>query len=828
MAGDLSRGASVGDDGTLAGKSGGAYRRDPDIAPEVIGPYRLLERLGEGGMGEVWLAQQIRPVERKVALKLIKAGMDTREVVRRFESERQALALMDHPAIAKVFDAGSTDEGRPYFVMEYVAGVPITEFCDAEKISTEERLLLFMQVCDGVQHAHQKAILHRDLNPSNVLVARVDGAPRPTIIDFGIAKALGQQGLTPQTMLTEVGVLLGAPEYMSPEQAGAPGPDVDTRTDVYSLGAMLYQLLTGSLPFPSRELRVRSHDEILRVIREVDPPRPSSRVSTLGDAATEVARARQTEPGILRRILQGDLDAITLKAMEKDRSRRYGSASDLAADVGRYLRDEPVLARPPSTAYRAAKYVRRHRVGVAVAATLVTLLLAFAGTTAVQARRITHERDRANAEAQRATREAAAAQRVSAFLISMFKVSDPSEARGNSITAREVLDRAAPDVGTALAQQPELQARMMSTIGVVYKNLGLYPRAHSLIEAALSTRLRVLGPEASDTLESMRSLCDLLLAEGRTKEAEPLARRSLETASRVFGPESLATLQSKSLVASVLSAQGDLTSAETLAREVLESMRRVQGPRHADTLASLTVLGYIVNRQRRWAEGETLAREALAISRETVGPDAPDSLRALSNVAANVSNQGRFAEAETIIRELIDRERRVLGPEHAVTLVSSQNLATTLKFEHRFDEAEVIGREVLETRRRVLGPEHPDTLVSMSLLALIWKDQGRLTEAERMARETLETRRRLLGPSHPETANSKYDLACILALAGKRDSALELLRDSIEHGLAVRAAAAIASDSDFKTLLGDPRFGELVADGKRRAASAGVAQPETR
>jgi non-specific serine/threonine protein kinase/serine/threonine-protein kinase len=825
--GDPTGGDPTGDERTLVRETRGGARPDPGTAPELVGPYRLLERLGEGGMGEVWLAQQLRPVERKVALKLVKAGMDTREVVRRFESERQALALMDHPAIAKVLDAGSTDEGRPYFVMEYVPGGPITEFCDAAKLSTGERLSLLVQVCDGVQHAHQKAILHRDLKPSNVLVVRADGGARPRIIDFGVAKALGEHGPAAPTMHTVAGMLLGTLEYMSPEQAGAPGPDLDTRADVYSLGVMLYQLLTGSLPFPSRELRLLSLAEIVRVIREVDPPRPSTRASTLGEAAAEVARNRQTEPGILPRILRGDLDAITLKAMEKDRSRRYGSASDLAADVGRYLRHEPVLARTPSTAYRAAKYVRRHRVGVAVAATLVTLLAAFAGTTAAQARRVARERDRANAEAQRATREAEAAERVSALLTSMFKVSDPGEARGNSITAREVLDRAAPEVEAALARQPELQARMMSTIGEVYENLGLYRKAHGLVEVALHTRLHVLGPEASATLESMRTLCRLLLAEGRPEEAEPLARRSLETARRVFGPEGSATLLSKSLLASVLSDRGDQASAEALARDVLQSMRRVMGPRHADTLASLRLLGQIESRKRRWAEAEALSRELLALSRDAVGPDAPDSLQALGNVAAMVSNQGRPAEAEPIIRELVERERRVLGPDHAVTLVSSENLATTLKFQRRFAEAEAIGRDVLGTRRRVLGPEHPDTLVSMGLLALIWKDQGRFAESERMARETLETRRRRLGPSHPETAASKYDLACILARAGKRDQALAALRDSVEHGLAPGIAASIASDGDFESLRGDRRFGALAEDGRRRAARGEVATPAT-
>jgi serine/threonine protein kinase/tetratricopeptide (TPR) repeat protein len=829
MAGETGRDPHADTESTLVvSGSGVRFRPGPGTAPESVGAYRLLERLGEGGMGEVWLAQQTWPVERRVALKLIKAGMDTRQVVLRFESERQALALMDHPAIAKVFDAGSTDEGRPYFVMEYVAGVPITDFCDAERLSTDERLALFVRVCDGVQHAHQKAILHRDLKPTNVQVARVDGEPQPKIIDFGIAKALGERGLTIGAMPTEVGLLLGTPEYMSPEQADALGADVDTRADVYSLGVMLYELLTGSLPFPSSELRSRSHDEIRRILHEVDPPRPSSRVTTLGDAAADVAHSRQTEPGGLRRILGGDLDAIVLKAMDKDRARRYGSASDLAADIGRYLHHEPVLARAPSTPYRLAKYIRRHRSAVAVTGMLLTLLLGFAGTTALQARRIARERDRAEAEAQRATREAAAAQRVSTFLTSMFKVSDPSEARGNSITAREVLDRAAQNVETALVQEPALQARMMATIGDVYKELGLYSRAHGLVEAALSTRNRVLGPEAPETLESMRNLASLLRAEGRPKEADPLIRRTLESATRTLGPESLPALQARTLLSWILADEGDRGSAETLARETLDTLRRVRGPRDTDTVSQLGILAIIVNMQRRWAESEALQRERLAILRETLAPDAPDILIALQNIAGNVSNQGRFAEAEPLFRELVERERRVFGPEHDVTLLSLQNLAVTLKFAHRFAESEAITREVLDTRRRVLGPEHPSTLESMSMLSTVWKDLGRLAEAERLSRETLELQKRIHGPEHPLTAALKYNLAGILALAGKRDAALAMLRDSMDHGLALRIVGDFSGDSDFKPLQGDPRFAELVAEGKQRASGAGTTTPAPR
>src|SRR3984957_18314136 len=333
-------------------------------AGTAIGPYHLLQQIGEGGMGEVWLAEQKQPVRRRVAIKLIKAGMDTREIVARFESERQALAVMDHPAIAKVFDAGATPLGRPYFVMEYVAGLPVTVYCDRHKLSTRQRLELFILVCEGVQHAHQKAIVHRDLKPSNILVSDVDGKRAPRIIDFGVAKATSQR-LTAETMFTRVGAIVGTPGYMSPEQAAATGVDVDTRTDVCSLGVVLYELLVGALPLEFRKL---PFDEILRRLRDQEAPRPSTRLRALGEQTAITAQNRGSDAPTLARQLRGDLDAITLKTLEKDRSRRYATPTELAANIGRYLRNEPVLARPASTVYRARKYVRRHRLGVAFTA----------------------------------------------------------------------------------------------------------------------------------------------------------------------------------------------------------------------------------------------------------------------------------------------------------------------------------------------------------------------------------------------------------------------------------------------------------------------------
>src|SRR6267143_895377 len=423
----------------------------PDLG--AIGAYRLLRKLGEGGMGQVWLAEQTTPVIRQVAVKIIKAGRYDASALKRFELERQSLAIMNHPAIAKVFDAASTAEGQPYFVMEYVPGLPITTYCDQKRLTTRERLELFIRVCEGVQHAHQKAIMHRDLKPSNILVADVDGHPLPRIIDFGIAKATTPQS-PDQTAFTQLGGMLGTPGYISPEQADPAILDVDTRTDVYSLGVILYELLTSALPFDSNQWHIQPFHDVLRRLREEAPPLPSTRVSNDQQTSTSTAANRSTGPHQLVSQLRGDLDWITMTALEKDRARRYDSCSALAADIRRYLENRPVLATPPSFTYRAGKFVRRNRTAVLAASCVVLMLFALAITMTVQAIRIAKERDRAN-------REAAAAKSVSNFLTGLFKVSDPSEARGNTVTARQILGQGVQQIDSGLATQPEVQARLM-------------------------------------------------------------------------------------------------------------------------------------------------------------------------------------------------------------------------------------------------------------------------------------------------------------------------------------------------------------------------------
>jgi non-specific serine/threonine protein kinase/serine/threonine-protein kinase len=730
---------------------------------KTIGPYRLLHKLGEGGMGQVWLAEQTAPVRRKVALKLIRVGLYDDSVLRRFQSERQSLAIMNHPAIAKVFDAGATPDGQPYFVMEYVQGVAITDYCDKMKLKIRDRLELFILACEGVQHAHQKAIIHRDLKPANILVVEVDGKPVPRIIDFGLAKPV-TPAFSTETMNTQIGSFVGTPGYMSPEQADPAVQDIDTRTDVYSLGVVLYELLTGLLPFDPNLWKRQRLDEVLRQLRDEDPVRPSARVGSDHKSSTSNAAARSTDPGHLVGMLRGDLDWITMKALDKDRNRRYGTPTEIASDITRYLNSEPILARPTSAGYRLQKYVRRHRLGMGIAAGLILLLTSFAAVQATQLRRITRERDRAN--------------RIAEFMSSMFKVSNPSEARGNSVTAREILDRASTDIQSGLAKDPELQAQMMDLMGNVYMSLGLYPRAQSLLQISADTRRSLLGPNDPQTLNSVAGL------------------------------------------ALVLNREGHYPEAEKLQRDTLEIRRRVLGPEHRDTMVSMDSLSWTLDQEERYSEAEKLQRETLALRRRLLGPDNPGTLVSMGNLTSTLNREGNFEEAEKLQRETLDIQRRVLGPEHPNTMMSMSNLGSILDSEGRYSEAEKLLQDTLDLRRRILGPEHPDTLTTQDNLGAVMVASGHSAEAEKLEEQTLATRRRVLTPDHPDIAFSLYNLACVETALNKKDEALSLLREAVDHGLPVYADVGIGSDPDLKALHSDARFDALVAYAKERAAAS--------
>jgi eukaryotic-like serine/threonine-protein kinase len=756
-------------------ESGGALAAGQIFAQR----FELIRKLGEGGMGQVWLAEQIFPVRRPVAVKLIKAGMYDEAVAQRFQSERQSLAIMDHPAIAKVFDAGMTSQGQPYLVMEYVPGLPITDYCDQHKLSIKDRIELFIQACEGVQHAHQKAIIHRDLKPSNILVLEVDGRPMPRIIDFGLAKTTAPQ-VTGETLFTQLGQFIGTPGYMSPEQVNLSARDIDTRTDVYTLGVVLYVLLTGLQPFENKRREKPSLEEWLRQLREEEPPNPSTKVSGDKDTSSATADARRTEPRQLISQLRGDLDWITMKALERDRTRRYGTPSELAVDLRRFLNHEPVMARPASTGYRLRKYFRRHRIAVSVGAGLLVVLAVFSVIQALQLRETTRERDHAKQERDRANQERDRATRIAAFMSNMFKVPDPSEARGNSVTAREILDRAANDIGTGLAQDPEVQSQMTHEMASTYNNLGLHARAHELAQRAFDARLSLHGADDPKTLESMTQLGLILHMEGHDAEAEPLDRQALADERRVLGSDDPLTLETADDLAMVLNPLGRYPEAEKLAREVVDSSTRRLGPESGLTLRAQNHLGSILFYAGHAADAEKVLRPALDAERRVWGPDHPETMKAMTMLAICLHHQNHFAEAELLYREVLASSERVLGTEHSSTAIAMANLANILGDEGHSPEAQKLQRQALAIFSRTLGPDHPSTLTCELNLSRGLRSDGQLQEAERLQRQILATEIRAHGPEYPDTLAAQSELASTLFLERRYAEAEKLARETFD------------------------------------------------
>ncbi|MHC4220365.1 MAG: serine/threonine protein kinase [Planctomycetota bacterium] len=679
----------------------------------MIGPYKLLQLIGEGGFGAVYMAEQRTPVKRKVALKIIKLGMDTRQVIARFEAERQALALMDHPNIARVLDAGATDTGRPYFVMELVKGVPITEYCDTNNLSTEQRLDLFVLVCMAVQHAHQKGIIHRDIKPSNVMITLHDGQPVPKVIDFGIAKATNRE-LTDKTLFTEYRQFIGTPEYMSPEQAEMSGLDIDTRSDIYALGVLLYELLTGTTPFDSAKLRSAAYGEIHRIIREEEPHKPSTRVSTLGEEVTDIARHRRTDARALNRELQGDLDWITMKAMEKDRTRRYETANGLAMDIRRHVADEPVLATPPSPAYRMRKFVRRNRTAVTgggVIAAALVLGLAFASLGLVSAKR-------SEAVAQTQAANAAA---LSGFLQEMLASVDPAFASGGEFTLVTMLEDAGEklDAGV-LADQVEIEADMRSTIGRTYMSLGLNVAAEPHLQRAVDIRREHLGVEHPDTLDVMDRLARTMDWQGRPFDAEPLFRTVYETRIETLGEDHGDTLQALYYLAWNSFDRGHEEEGEKLHLQCLERRRKVFGEDHELTAGSWNCSGLTHVFREQYDEAEPYIAKAYEIGMRALGEGNPDTLLYARNLANVHIHQQRYDEAETLLTTAIPVSRRVLGPAQRRTTGLIRQLMRVYADQGRQDEARPWVVQVIDARKRRCesAPSNPSVLNDYAWLLL--------------------------------------------------------------------------------------------------------------
>lgn len=693
-------------------------------------------------MGEVWLAHQEHPVRRRVAIKVIKLGMDTRDVVARFAIERQAIALMEHPCIARMFDAGVTAEGRPFFVMEYVAGDPLHTYCDQAQLSIEQRLALFLLICEAVQHAHQKAIIHRDLKPSNILIATNNGRPEPKIIDFGIAKAVAGQ-ISQQIVTTQYGAPIGTPEYMSPEQADGGIDDIDTRTDVYSLGVILYELLAGIHPLDLHS--VKSLAEMRQRIRDVDPQPPSTGVRH-SVAADDIARRRATSAARLPQFLKGDLNAITLKALEKDRNRRYRSPAELATDIERHLRHEPVVAHPPSLTYRLERFARRHRFGAAVGVIAAVVLITFTVGMAVLAAALARERDRVAQEAE--TRA-----RVVSFLRDLFDSADPARARGSAVSARDLLDRGALRIAEIPDAQTDVRSELMETMGHAYEGLGVYADSERLYRQALAIREASDGLSARMTLNSASALGMLLGRLGRHQETIDLLQRAL--------------------------------GAGAPPKEHDEIWNRAQ-----------MAVGIAHYRLGHFEQAEPILASLAADERKAHEGARAEKLSALNNLALLYGTMGRTAEAIALDEEVLAARRATLGETHPLTLMSMNNLAFGYSGAHRFSDARTLLNQALERSQSVLGPDHPAVgTMTHTLGEVELADSQFATAAQLLSRAQAIYRKQ---PSNQYLPMVAYELAQTFAEIGRTDEALAELRASLVAGY--KPLIAPMSDPHFTSV----------------------------
>lgn len=749
---------------------------DVSTAPgQQIGAYRLVRRLGEGGMGEVWEAEQHTPLRRTVALKLLKPGMDTRQILTRFAAERQMLALMQHPSIAQVFDAGATVTGRPYLVMEYVDGTRLTSYCDQHTLNLSERLLLFQEVCEAVQHAHQKGVIHRDLKPSNVLVANHAGKPLPKVIDFGLAKAMARD-LT-DASLTEFGTVLGTPAYASPEQMDVSAVDIDTRSDVYSLGALLYELLAGVIPFDADGTQPAAIIELRHAIREREPMRPSARISRLGERSGAIAQSRGVEPVALRKQLRGELDWIVMKAIEKERDRRYSSPHELALDIDRYLKHEPLQAGPASAAYRARKFVRRHRVGTTFAAALSGLVVAFVIVTLVQAQRIAKERDRATAEAAKANS-------INAFLQETLGSADPWQT-GKDVSIREVLATAAARTDVEFKDQPLIAAAVKNTIGRTFVSLGQLESGEQLIRSALDARRAQFGSQNADVAASLSDLAEALHQRSEYVEADTRTREALDARRAVFGERSKEVAESLDQLATGQLSQGEFGTAEQAAREALSLREQLFGPQSAEAADSLLTLARIANNgEGNFEKGQELGQRAYDVYARLFGADDLHTAFAANAIGVSHWMRGQNEQALGHYRKVLDIYERLAGLDNPETASAKENVANALGRLQRFDESIPLLESVLAVRRAKAGEDAAVTARTMGNLAAHEMQAGRLDRSQAWFDKALPSYAKAYGTDHPDYANVLSNYAALKRKQSQPAPAEELLRQA----LAIRTA----------------------------------------
>jgi serine/threonine protein kinase/tetratricopeptide (TPR) repeat protein len=797
----------------------------PETAGASIGPYKLLQQIGEGGCGVVFMAEQEQPIRRRVALKVIKPGMDTRQVVARFEAERQALAMMDHPNIARVLDAGATEGGRPYFVMELVRGTRITDYCDHHNLSTRERLDLFTQVVHAVQHAHQKGVIHRDLKPSNILVTLHDDVPVPKVIDFGIAKALDQK-LTDKTLFTQFEQFIGTPAYTSPEQAGMSGLDIDTRSDIYSLGVLLYELLVGKTPFDTRDLVESGLDEMRRIIREREPAPPSTRLSTMvpGEVSTTAQRRRASAPELIHQ-LRGDLDWIVMKCLEKDRTRRYDTATGLAGDIQHYLTNEPVTARPPSRLYRLGKLVRRNTMAVAAGAAVTfalvagTLISTWLAVRAQRAEKVSKEEKESTEAVLKFVRDRILAAGRPAGSGNGY---DRALGLGKDVTLRQAIEAAEVDIGNDFQNRPQVEAAIRHTLGETYQYLGEPERAARHFERELMLRRRETDSLSRDTSMAMYRLAHAHREAGNWSQAQPLFEEVIKLATRrletdkseprwkllhglaasygamgrfdqaiplyeeslkleraEFGPDHPPALWAMHYLAETYKETGKLDRALPLYEEVLRLRKARLGPTHPDTFWAMHYLAVGYAEAGRRDQALALTQEALQLRKATLGADHADTLWSMLTLAFRYADAGRLEDAVPLHEEVIRLRRKVLGPDHPQTITAIKELALTYFFARKFDLALPLYEQVFELWKTKHGPDHPDALEALHDIAVAYWESGRIQQALPRLEEVTNLRKTQLGTGHPRTLWGMNRLARLYRDAGMNDRAVSLFEETL-------------------------------------------------
>lgn len=783
-----------------------------------IGPYRILAELGTGGMGAVFLAEQREPVRRQVALKLLRAGMDSQDLLDRFRSEGDLLARMNHPNIAQILDVGASPDGRLYFAMEYVPGVPLVEFCNRRGIDTAHRLELFLQVCEGVQHAHQKGVIHRDLKPSNLLVADYQGQLLVKVIDFGIAKSIDSAGRG-DVGTTQIGVPIGTPAYMSPEQAAGDPSAIDTRTDVYALGVVLFKLLTDELPIPAEQIQRAVHGDLARLLREANVTPPSRMVTQLGkQPSADWKRAMGGDYPTQARKLAGDLDWITLKALERERDRRYGSVGEFGADIRRHLGGEPVLASPPSRAYRFKKFVARNRLMVAASvAVLLSLVIGIIGTTAmtIEARAQSQRAEQALAVAQSERARALASMD---FLENMIAAPDPWNLQGKPESARDIrvvdaLRQAVTKLDASFADDPGLRSEIGVLLGRTLRRLGDMQRARQTLEQAVADAEKAHAEDSPKRLQAELELALLQAELGEFKAAEveltrlmpridaglnlpeqleeearrsqveiarelgdidtgvSLARKNLDLMIKRFGIDSVSVSGARANLADMLGRKGEWQEANALLDQAYQSVLTRYGPTHPIVIGVLSKQADLAAREGKYDVAERRYRQAAQSSEQVFGADHEDTLRQWAHVAMTLYEGGKVADAIPLFERVIPLRIAAAGPDNPNALTMRSNYALALRAAGRLEEAERELSDIYERRRRVLGETLPETAKTLGTLALVVRDRGDLARAEVLLSQAVILYGKANGINHPETIMMESNHLSYLRDLGELDRA---------------------------------------------------------